>query len=864
MATIAGRVFDNGTNNGIAGATIVASDRSPSSRRIRYIGATGNDGIYRIDNLPNSIFEIRATHPNYVANKIGSVIIDLTGTNDALGINIPLKPKKPSTPAPPIPTPTPTPTPPTPSPAPQGGFGEIKGTVIDSVTRKNLGDVQVVAFASPQGFQDQDITKGNGEYSLSVPEGRYRLQASKSGYKTALVLSPQVVANQSVQAGTIRLEPEKKPPGIKQGLPILTGNWWKENFWRIVRAYAITLFVYFVFYRPIIITGLGITPDPFPPWFFINFIVPFIGFPLVLFFMLPKNTTNLGDWGPFILAASVFAVTLGASYFPPFRFLGSSTTIKFGVPFILALITAYTANRDKEKGLGITLLHITSIMFLLGVLLFGINLITSGAFLNIETYLRPLDVLRVIGVPQDTIDNTKEGIRSVLSFLQFKGAESVKPEAKKIGGFEAIQLKFGSRYNDYLLPTLFARQDYVLPVTVINPNKFGTGLTVKDFTIREAFLNNGTGTNRIICGTTTKTDPTDSTKTILTGQINLDNINPEEEKSVTIDFKGKTTQNNSVHVTPAVGELVDCRSIIGKSNPLYTAKFTVDVLTTDQEDECVNLCQSKVTQSNTNYSVSNELDKEATKFKKSGEVCECVVKRYYNIMDDLCFINNDKTKIELSTTYNLTVQGKGELVLVKTDADRKSAPKPIITSSAGPLTVTTYFVSDVHVPGSSKTSIMFIQITNDGDGTAQINELKVNGGVFIGDKIDPEEDIRDDKLVIVKQCQPSSRRISITKDGITLSCPVTVDTDKTSYESKVTGAYLTVPVIVDINYTYSQTHSTTVNVKKEVIPDAVTNDDQIKDLNRQFKALPYYCPNKKVDDTGDTFDIEPLMIYNPK
>lgn len=832
MATIAGRVFDNGTNNGIAGATIVASDRSPASRRIRYIGTTGNDGIYRIDNLPNSIFEIRTTHPNYVANKIGSVIIDLTGTNDALGINIPLKPKKP-------PTPTHTPTP---TPTPTGGRGTIYGKVIDKRTKKIISGVTIAINAPnvPLTYSDD-----GGEYeTYDLPEGRrYTVVATIEGYKRSIKTSPEVRGRTELN---FELESEKSPAGIKGGMPILTGKWWEENVWRIVRAYAITLFVYFVFYRPIIITGLGITPDPFPPWFFINIIVPFIGFPLVLFFTMPKNMTNLGDWGPFILAASVFAVTLGASYLPPFRFLGSSPTIKFGVPFILALITAYMANRDKDKGLGLTILHITSIMLLLGFILFGINLVTSGTFLNIETYLRPLDILQVVGVSQDTIDSMKDGVRNVLSFLQFKGAEQTKPEAKKFGGFEAIQLNFGSKYNDYLLPTLFARMDYTLPITVTNPNKeVETKLIVKDFNITDVFLNNKSD-DRILCGGVTS----DSN---VKGKIELKNINPEEEKPAIIEF------NNKTYCLPVVQDYQP-----SAQNPMFPVKFRLafeDRNTGDKTGDCKEVCKDNgkniVDDHNARYQLTpgEELDETGSRYVSSGNECECKVKRKHNVLDDLCFMNNDKATITLKSSYGFDVQGKGELILVKTESDRKLAPKPTITSSAGPLTVTTYFVSDAHIfeKNKPKTTVMFIQIDNDGEGNGFIKAVKVNN-VAIGQKIS----LDGSNKISIDNCLPLPT-IPVGKEGTTIVCKVFAP--ETDDDSIVTGSYKTLPVIVDVEYTYSESHSTTINVKKETIPEGVIDSEQIKELNRQFYPLPYYCPDQKVTDHG--FNVDPLMVYNP-
>ncbi len=882
MATIAGRVFDNGTNNGIENATIVAFNRSPAGhRRVRYIGTTDNDGIYRIENLPNSIFEIKATHPNYVVNKIGGVIIDLTGTNDALGVNIPLRPKKPRTPTPPVPPPTPPvpSTPPTPTP---GGGGKVH--LHCTVHPQGAGTI------SPHGDSYHQIgtpvniaARANSEWLFDhwIIDGVDQPGASGSNWSA---IGMKMDTNHSVIAVFTQSTgptPPTPPPPPKS-------TWLQRNLSRILIAFGIALFVYLVFYRPIILTGLGLY-DPFtPPWWFLQVFVP-LGFFFIIFFAT-QNMKKIEDWRPLGLSAGVFIVVFLASFLPPFRFLGGSPTIRFGVPFILALITWYIANKDKEKGLRTMIIHITSIMFLLGVLLFGINLVTSGALLQIETYLRPLDVLRVIGIPQENIDGIKEGVRSILSFLQFKGAEQEKPEAKKIGGFEAIQLKFGSTYNNFVLPTLFARMNYTLPVTVTNPNKFDTSLVVKNFTIGDIFLDNRSS-ERIMCGSTSEGE----------GEILLGDIQPEEEKLSTMDFGNKSY----------CIKVLDYKTT-KPTNPMFPAKFRQDQKEVEavcrgaddilpdlggkgtkreqcKKAQCAEECSPTLSSFNQKYGLprsttytydeksdppkiitnpgdnppGNELDFDpvkitGTRYIESDEQCECKVKRFYNIMDELCFLDNNKAKIELRSNYGFSVQGKGELILVKTEADRKLAPKPTITSSAGPLTVTTYFVSGVHIfePTSApKATKMFIQIENEGDGSAEIT------GVSIKEKNVPMDlpiSLDSDKIKVTR-CLPDPTDLTVGTETISAVCDVEI----TESPSFVTGSYRTVPVIVDVNYTYSQTHSTTVNVKKETIPEGVTNEDQKIELNRQFKPLPYYCPSIEVDDVNNDFDTEPLMIYNP-
>ncbi|MEK6909814.1 MAG: hypothetical protein AABW61_01925, partial [Candidatus Aenigmatarchaeota archaeon] len=299
------------------------------------------------------------------------------------------------------------------------------------------------------------------------------------------------------------------------------------------------------------------------------------------------------------------------------------------------------------------------------------------------------------------------------------------------------------------------------------------------------------------------------------------------------------------------------------TNPMFPAKFKVpfeDRKTGDKTKDCIKVCKDNgtnvVNQHNQRYGLSpgDQLDETGSRYMSGDNECECKVKRRHNVMDNLCFMDNDKAKITLRSSYGFKVQGKGELILVKAEADKKLAPKPTITSSAGPLTVTTYFVSDIHVPEKTKTSIMFVQIVNDGDGTAEINNLKINS-VAIGATPLPLES----GMVKISQCQPSGK-VSIAKDGITLSCPVVVD--DSIVKTKVTGAYLTAPVIVDVDYKYTQTHSVTINVKKESIPGGVDDIDQIRELNRQFDPLPYYCPTQEVTDPDTGKVTKPLRIYD--
>ncbi len=515
------------------------------------------------------------------------------------------------------------------------------------------------------------------------------------------------------------------------------------------------------------------------------------------------------------------------------------------IPGIIFTIVTISSNQGRA-GFGKTIAH-SLIWTVIGILaLAGLKFFTTGAAFDIDSYINSLNALRIVGVSQETIGKMQDGIRNTLSFLQFKAAEPAKPEAKKIGGFEAIRFKFGTRHNNYLFPTLFARMNYTFPVSVSNPNSFDTNLVVKDFALDEIYLKDGS--SRILCGSTQDGS----------GKISLDDIAPEIEKTATIDFVNKA----------------DCREIWAKAvgqdpanaTPMYPAKVKFFLAETEKKEcqetaggddsFCVNILR--------NY-YSNYFKGDATKSATSNDVwaryigsenmCECKINRYYNTLDDLCLFEKTAATITLKSNYNFNVQGKGELILVKNEQDIKLAPKPSITSSAGPLTITAYFVSDVHVFGQSgvgRTTKMFIDVKNDGAGAAGISNAKINGK---GTPVDVGG-------ITIERCSPELSGLFIgSGETATAVCDVRVESDS----SIVTGAYKTIPVIVDMEYEYSQSHSASVGIKKEIIPEGVSGSDEVE-LKKRIEVLPYYCPpDLKIysDQATQTQQHPPPLVTQP-
>lgn len=757
----------------------------------------------------------------------------------------------------------------------KSGLGIIRGRVIDD-DRKPVPKAKIKITGPTPVTVD---TQGDGSFDSGgrLAPGNYKVKATKSG-KSAQSDEIEIGANET-KSVLLRL---KGGGGAGGYFPIFTKEFWtnKETLVRLAVTVILWLIIYIGFYQPFFhATGLHN--------FIFDFIIPFLLMPFVLFFFIAPKFEQKPDVGPLVISIIATVIVLGILLFvapSPFR----ARYFMFGIPTAVFLLT-YSMAQRKDRSMGKTLLSVIGILAIVGGAMLIWGGVTTGKAFQIDTYLKVFDVLHLVGVPQESIDGFKDGVKSVLNFLQFKGIEPVKPEAKKIGGFEAIQLNFGSKFNNYALPTLFARMDYTLPVTVTNPNKFGTDLVVRDFKIADIYMFNGSTGNRIMCGGQTNTADE------VEGSISLNDIPPEEERQATIDFRGRTINGST-----SKEATVDCRNTTYGSrpsslvNPLFSVKFRQpadvneiekcdDISTSNtgglvnpdlgppvtrdecKKNECITECSATVDQSNLNYGLpsqtaypsGNTLDKDGTRFVSIDDTCECKVKKYYNILDEMCFLSSNKAQVSLKFSYGFNVQGKGEMTIAKTEDDAKIAPKPAITSSAGPLTVTTYFISNVHAAESKtlKTTKMFVQISNEGEGTATVNNVKIasassefakpNNEIVLGGN---GNKMLGNDVVKIDGCQPDAKGLGVDDESVTISCDVEVD--DSVVKSKLSGAYITLPIIVDVDYVYAQTTSTDITVKKESIPPSITDTDQIEELKRQLEPLPYFCPPN-------------MKIYNP-
>ncbi len=633
------------------------------------------------------------------------------------------------------------------------------------------------------------------------------------------------------------------------GFNILSIDWWMgrghyENegaHWpRFVVALGLTLFFYFALYRPTF-SALGQNLG----W--ANWMIPIV-FGILMFYTVPplfgKEKKNIS---PFIMAC-VYGIGswVGLTFFT--NGVGHASFIQWGVPLAMYLIGF---NLTKKKGISGSVVGMLPIIFIGGIITLAYTLVSSGDAFQIETYLKVFDVLRLVGIPQHSIDTMKDGVRSTLGALAFNSAAPEKPQAKKIGGFEAIQVRFGTQSNNYQLPTLYARSEYTLPITVANPNKLETSAVVEDFRISDIVMYNGSS-NRLLCGGE-MTCPAGSISNISDGSAKccadgvckpaekyvkkIGDIRPEDEQVLTVDFRGKTISD------PTGSKQVDCRFVLNSGLAPLDFKVPFENKDTGKTSQdcsitCGNVGGAIVRSRNSNLHLTplvDELDTSYYTYHPVTNECGCRIKQYNNELDNLCHVENSRTTIELSSTYNFNVQGKGELILLKSYQDKKIAPRPAITSSAGPLTVTTYFVPDINsLDGKLQARNMFIDIRNDGDGTANILEFKINSK-----QLTQSIPLDDSGKIIITKCSPDPQKLLIDKDTATIICSIEMNADDLVKE----GNYKTIPAIIDMKYNYSELHSTSTPVKKVFIPAEVTSPEKIQELKNTYETLPYYCPS---------------------
>lgn len=396
----------------------------------------------------------------------------------------------------------------------------------------------------------------------------------------------------------------------------------------------------------------------------------------------------------------------------------AGTTTAFGVVnlgiFALSAISSY------KKPLWNALL-LQGIYIGLGWLFLSVFSLQLG---NIDTYLNFLNGLRFVGVPDTTIDSMKSGIRGFLETLNFNLPIKQKPTPTVTNEFLAPKVKFGSKFRDFKLPTLFGGDPtgYSLPVLVSNPNIIENNVVIKDFDIDDLGVVQG-GT---ISQDANAQAQIDAKEKLLCGRIsetaspyNIPALLPQSEQQMAIDFKQDA-------------------SCILQDNVLSSQTLSVDT-----EPDGTRICSEtcRVTH-RTAYpqgaiepynSADSGMDKLVQyKYTHDNKLCECWLNLpRSNEFKLLCEkdLFGETAKARIMTSYNMVSRGKGE-VRISTEDSLKLIPPLQTSQSLGPLQVSLFFVPDPATIKASATSVtvkMFFAVSNEGGGRAELNAWSSDG-----------------------------------------------------------------------------------------------------------------------------------------
>lgn len=574
--------------------------------------------------------------------------------------------------------------------------------VLDATTSALIEGAKVTVDRPLPHPQQQAVTDKNGECSIWTSDGKNRVVVEHDDYNSKSVIVDVKVGVSSVPV-TIDLTPKtKKTSKAKQAFGKGAKNAWQNKLFGGVKPSA---------------TGIG-------GWFGENIFSIGIGviFALVGYFWIPGFKDLPGIW-------------------------------TWLLPLVVLFITAFTAH---GKGFWRTLIYAVIILIITSIFTGFIDAITTGKIYNIDYWLNKLNFLHLLGVPEGTLESFKDGIRSVLCTLTNCKKLPVTPVAEKIGGYQALEVKFGSKYANYVPPALYAPSDnasiddYSIPITVINPNPSDSGLIIKNFKIsNDIYMKNKTGF-RLMCGQVDNCGISNPNKC---------EIEPGRDEQISVDFKE--------------GSISGC-----SLGSVYEVKDNIY-----DKESC---------------------DRLGCRFTKSSD-CVCEVKRTANDFTDLCKdFAGSKVTIELNTHFDFDVVGTTEFRLVQKDDDVQLMPSPKITSSSGPLTVTAYFSPDYFSNGKPRSVKMFVSISNTGGGSASISNAAI--------------DVQSSQIVFNNKtgCEGKIRNISVVNDGKDNSKYTTCDFITSDGKKQIgfSGPYATIPVSIRINYTYDKTESTTIPIVK--------------------------------------------------
>ncbi len=197
------------------------------------------------------------------------------------------------------------------------------------------------------------------------------------------------------------------------------------------------------------------------------------------------------------------------------------------------------------------------------------------------------------------------------------------------------------------------------------------------------------------------------------------------------------------------------------------------------------------------------------------DTCACTKQRDENNVTDLCDeeISTDKVEIGFETVFDFKATGSGEFRILEKEENIKLAPNPKIVTSSGPIDITAYFVPD-HISNKKDREIkMIVSFSNKGGGRASVTNADLK---------QPE----NSPITIsgLDGCVEEIKKITYLNDGEEQVAICKIDLSQRT----TTAPYQTIPVNVEITYTYYRIESTTLPIVK------FTSKDRIDS--------PGYCP----------------------
>jgi hypothetical protein len=463
--------------------------------------------------------------------------------------------------------------------------------------------------------------------------------------------------------------------------------------------------------------------------------------------------------------------------------------------------------KDKKSGIAGTLLKVGGIFALIIAVvvggIFGYKFFPESAKAEIGKYFKTLSCMFSGDYQQCMISEQT-------------------PEAEKVGGYQAVTIQFGSKYNDYIVPTVYANDisGYYLPITVSNPNpEENKELTVENFSIKSSFWSDDPGVPdnhhegdvdmiggsnlKIMCGFADTCNETNN--------VECQKLLPGIDKEIILRFEDGNGSANCPSASDFKIRISDseCKGMCNNG--------TIDQ-TCSENTTCANdLCESKCKAPEYKFLDFVNCTYDANQKK-------CVFERNKNNFSELCSEKfGESTTVKFLVNYSFFVVGNGEFGFVQTEKDLKVLPKPKITTSAGPLSLTVYFLPSyiINEKNTGREIRMFLNLKNDGGGDAVVNNINIT------QNIQDTAQVRFDQNNFNSCLNGEKIRVS-SDESWGKSCNLGILS-----VSGQTGPFATIPITVSMKYSYEETISKSIPIKK-------VSFDPIK--QSEFVGTPGYCP----------------------